>query len=534
MKLVVCTFLLLLTVPYAKAQAWKTYPFEPVNSLISFPLDEGRHDSEPIEWWYSVGHFTGKDTGTPYSYMLCYFYTQQFIYDGFRIFSLCNDKTGEFYTESLPLQYTDLSTNRMNLNAMVGLLDTRSETWKNVTDNEEIPIAFVYEQKAEAEGFAINFKHESEKSPLIVADSGYLYIGEGAYSYYYSQTRNLLSGSLTLDGVTEEIEGTSWFDRQYGNFVIAQDNSYEWFSIQLSNGTELLVYNVFTSDGRIPDLKQNRILALTDSANNQFTSSDFNIERLAYKYTQDIERCYAQKWRIVSDTYKIDLTCSALHTSTEVQTPIRFYEGAMNISGTINGATVSGKGFAELIHHYEVPEVLFSNPVLSGNDSLLLAWEILNKDEGNPLKYTLSYALNLEEKLNIIVQNFSDTSLNWELPELQNNDLLTFYIRAQSVDGTLFAEETAEYSHISSRTNNVINRSLIKIFPNPANSTLFFESDEEYILDLYTINGKKVITSGNIKAKVFKQNIADLPPGLYIAKMNFDGNSISRKIRIKH
>ncbi len=35
------------------SQAWKTYPYSPAGSLISFQIDEGRHILEPSEWWYT-------------------------------------------------------------------------------------------------------------------------------------------------------------------------------------------------------------------------------------------------------------------------------------------------------------------------------------------------------------------------------------------------------------------------------------------------------------------------------------------------
>ena len=56
------------------SQDWKSYPYNPVGSQISFPNDEGQHIDEPIEWWYSTGHLTGNASGTNYSYMLSYFY----------------------------------------------------------------------------------------------------------------------------------------------------------------------------------------------------------------------------------------------------------------------------------------------------------------------------------------------------------------------------------------------------------------------------------------------------------------------------
>jgi len=90
-KLIACNLSLILSITIL-AQSWNIYPYNPVGSKISFPADEGRHSSEPSEWWYTSGHLTGSSSGKHYSYMLSYFYNPISIFDGFRIFTLSDDE----------------------------------------------------------------------------------------------------------------------------------------------------------------------------------------------------------------------------------------------------------------------------------------------------------------------------------------------------------------------------------------------------------------------------------------------------------
>ena len=88
---------------YGYTQDWKIFPYKPAGSAISFPKDEGRHGSEPIEWWYNSGQLKGATSGKTYSYMLTYFYYPASTFDGFRILNITDDATGKFYEESRPL-----------------------------------------------------------------------------------------------------------------------------------------------------------------------------------------------------------------------------------------------------------------------------------------------------------------------------------------------------------------------------------------------------------------------------------------------
>ncbi len=88
----------------------------------------------------------------------------------------------------------------------------------------------------------------SRKRPLIPGGDGLFDQGATSYTYYYSLTDILLEGSLSFEESSEEISGTAWIDRQYGSFNPNTGEAYEWFYLQLSNGMDLNIWNLFTPE----------------------------------------------------------------------------------------------------------------------------------------------------------------------------------------------------------------------------------------------------------------------------------------------
>ncbi len=291
------------------AQVWKTYPYTPAGSLISFPVDEGRHNTEPIEWWYTAGHLTGHTTGKSYSYMFTFFYYPDSGFDGFRILNITDDATGDFYQDVRPLNYTTLSTSSLDIEADIFL--GGMEHFRNKLDGSNNPIPFEYELFGSNGVTTLDLELVSLKRPLILGDDGYLDQGASNYTYYYSQTKNDITGSVTIAGVTENVIGTGWIDRQYGNFNPLTGEKYEWFSLRLSNDMDINLWNVFTVGRTIPNTPEYRILAAYVDDSNQTTSNDFEIERLEFFCTPDAVNCYSSKWRLTSVTHDIDLTITA-------------------------------------------------------------------------------------------------------------------------------------------------------------------------------------------------------------------------------
>ena len=76
--------------------------------------------------------------------------------------------------------------------------------------------------------------------------------GEGRASYYYSISRLKTSGTVRIGDQSYEVEGGSWFDRQWASTQLAYNQvGWDWFAIQLSDGSDLMVYHMRLKDGRI-------------------------------------------------------------------------------------------------------------------------------------------------------------------------------------------------------------------------------------------------------------------------------------------
>lgn len=503
---------------FCYSQDWKVFPYKPAGSLISFPADEGRHPSEPVEWWYTSGHLTGTVSGKTYSFMLTYFYYPALNFDGFRILNLTDDATGTFYQDATPVNYSSIATGHLDIHATV--YKEGNEMWSNKTDGNGKLIPFQYTIQAASANVVLNLNSAGLKRPLILADSGYFNQGLNNYTYYYSLTRNAVSGKLTLNGITEEVTGTSWIDRQYGNFNPWTGEKYEWFQAQLSNGMDLNIWNVFTAQNTIPENSRYSLLSAYVNDSTQYTTGDFKLERLGYNRMPDSAMCYADKWRLTSEKNKIDLTITIKNKNSEVTWPFRFFEDATTITGTVNGNTVTGFGFAELLHSYENPEVAIKNP--DGRFYRIsepVSWQLINPDDGNPVTYNIEYSIDNKITFKPIANGITDTSYLWKNPNVKNGDQIWFKITALSIDGRLqgrVISNSASAVVIPDAANQEI-----KLFPNPAEDNLFIEPAfqmDNPACKIIDVNGRVIYTikSNSISNKI---DVSYLQRGVYFLKI---------------
>ena len=60
------------------------------------------------------------------------------------------------------------------------------------------------------------------------------------------------TGSVTLDGRTLTVEGSAWFDHQWGDFISVGGGGWDWFALNLDDGTDLTLSLVRDADGSYP------------------------------------------------------------------------------------------------------------------------------------------------------------------------------------------------------------------------------------------------------------------------------------------
>jgi len=470
MKKSIFTIIFIVLINTIYAQEWKKYPYSPDKSKISFPIDEGYHSAEPTEWWYTFAHLKGQTTGTDYTMMLTFISRDTLIFNGLRIFNLSNENTGEFYHDGKPFTYTFNSKEHQEINALV--LD-HNESWITKKDSLGNLIPFNYNLNAKSPFGAINLDMDVVKRPLILADSGFLYQGISNYTYYYSFTEMNVTGTLSLGDITEEVVGTGWFDKQYGNFHPEVGEKYEWLSIKLSNGMDINSWNIFTVDNELPKDPRYRMFNCYINDSTFLNTSDFNYERLGFYYSPDSSRIYGEKFRVTQEELDLDIIVTVQNPNCEPLFPFPFYEGPTYITGTVKGVAVTGKGFAELLHFYEKPVIKLIAPNENWNVNIPLLWSVINPDAGRPL--TFDVILTKENSEEYLVRNITDTSYLVNSEIIKNTDNFKFTIIARSIDSILTG--IVETDNIVSNEIVDNNRFEFEVFPTLFKNTITLKSD---------------------------------------------------------
>lgn len=542
MKHALLTLIALFTVTSISAQTWNTYPYEPAGTALTFPADEGYHPGEPVEWWYTVGHVTGDVTGDEYSYMLTYFYYPSFGFDGFRILNLANDETGEFFPEMAVVNYPTLSTDHLEIEAQQLLGAT--EIWETRRNGNGDLIPFSYHIESEQPNGSINLDYVASKRPLIVNGDGLFDQGLESYTYYYSQTMLDVEGSITFDGFTESVSGIAWIDRQWGSMnpsPTETDEQYEWFCVQLDNGMDLNIWNIFDADGMIPDTSTYRLVSIYANGSTDIHSHDFTMHRTAYSYLPDSSRVYSQQWNFVLDD--IDLVITTLYNNSEVTLPFRFYEGTTTVTGTVGGVTVTGVGFAELLHDYDIPEMQLTFPTESGywagTDNI--TWELLNPDGGREVYYDVEYSLDNKVTYNLITSNLTETMVEWDGDGIAFGTECWIRITGYSVDQTLIGTHemdgpfTFGYVGIDEQNASDIH---VLIYPNPSSEgtvTIQFDGEPTELssIEMQDVGGRTIIRKEiekSVSNEKFLLDVSEIPSGMYLINIQLsDWNQVVRK-----
>jgi len=158
--------------------------------------------------------------------------------------------------------------------------------------------------------------------------------GRGKASYYVSFPRLSATGTVTTPGKTHTVNGTAWMDHEwFTHQLTAGQMGWDWFSIQLENNTELMLFQLRRKDGSIDPYSSGTYVDASGHPHH-LTASDFRLTPLE-KWTQ-----YPIHWRIEVPSLKIALDCRAALENQELKASkggTTYWEGAVTYSGTANG-----------------------------------------------------------------------------------------------------------------------------------------------------------------------------------------------------
>jgi predicted secreted hydrolase len=345
----------------AGPESVEAYPSITGPCRLTFPRDHGEHPEHRTEWWYYTGNLTS-DNGSRYAYQLTFFRT--------RLHPPGSEKrwpspasawrTSQLYLAHAAL--TDIGGKRFHhaetlARGALGMASVRRESSATVVSvrNWTTRIQSAgHSLEAVAPDFSFELSLAPMKPPVLHGDDGYSLKGESAEraSCYYSLTRLETHGAIVLDGSRIQVTGESWMDHEFSSAPLEENLvGWDWFSLQLSNGADVMVY-LMRARGGTSSPASNGTFIRPSGEVLRLTRDQIEIEVLNHWTSPHSGGRYPSLWRLRIPILDIELLITPNLADQELLTPestrVTYWEGSVDAAGSMDHKPLSGKGYIEL------------------------------------------------------------------------------------------------------------------------------------------------------------------------------------------
>lgn len=321
-----------------------------------FPIDHAAHPTYRIEWWYYTGHLRAGERR--FGYELTFFRlgvpagsnakpgsAWRANHLMFRHLTL-TDETGKRFL-------TDEKAERAALD-LAGADSTRYLVWIGDDYAGLEADRSTHRLVGTGEDFSLDLRLTPEKPPVIHGERGVSQksAGAGNASHYYSLTRLATRGRLVLGKDTLAVEGRSWMDHEFSSDRMRETHTgWDWFSVQLSDGRDLMLYRLRLKGGGLEPLSSGTLVD-ADGRTQTVRYSDFDTGPTGEWQSPRTGARYPSGWRVRVPRAGIDLQLEPTVKDQElwVQTMggLAYWEGSVRVTGTSAGKPVTGEGYVEL------------------------------------------------------------------------------------------------------------------------------------------------------------------------------------------
>jgi predicted secreted hydrolase len=157
--------------------------------------------------------------------------------------------------------------------------------------------------------------------------------GPGRASYYVSFPLLSVAGTVTTSDGVRDVTGQAWMDHEWFTHQLEDDQTgWDWFSVQLGDNTEVMLYELRRRDGSIDPYSAGTFIDSAGHAHH-LKRGDFTLEPLT-KWGK-----YPVAWKIRLPSLKVGITCRAALDDQELRskTGPTYWEGAVACDGTRQG-----------------------------------------------------------------------------------------------------------------------------------------------------------------------------------------------------
>ena len=333
---------------------------------LEFPKDHGAHPGYRTEWWYYTGNLRS-EAGDLYGFQLTFFRSQisppsaadawpnppsawrtQQIYSAHAAVS---DIAGKRHLQAELISREALT--------MAGVLHRPPETvvyLKNWSARIGSDTQMLNVDTAE---FSYDLTLKPLKPPVLHGRAGYSLKGSSPQraSCYYSYTRHAVDGRLTIGGKTFAVSGQGWMDHEFSTaFLEPGIKGWDWFSLQLSDRTEIMVFLLRTDDGGISTVSGGTFVDPAGKTR-AIGKDDFAVTILDTWKSPHSKAVYPSRWHLRVFPDALDLTIFPNLANQEMQTSestgVTYWEGSVSIRGTRGANPINGQGYVELTGYAE-------------------------------------------------------------------------------------------------------------------------------------------------------------------------------------
>ncbi len=169
----------------------------------------------------------------------------------------------------------------------------------------------------------------------------------GNASYYVGYTRLTARGRLGPSGGAS-VAGEAWSDHEWSTSALGPGAvGWDWFSLQLGDGRDLMVFRIRREDGSIEPVSGGTLVE-RDGRARRLLRDDVSIDVLDRWTSAESGGRYPSRWRVRVPSAGLDLLVEPALDDQEMRTSFVYWEGAVHVSRPLVGATSFGQGYVEL------------------------------------------------------------------------------------------------------------------------------------------------------------------------------------------
>ncbi|MBK7654493.1 MAG: carotenoid 1,2-hydratase [Betaproteobacteria bacterium] len=241
-------------------------PALPIRAM-EFPRDFGAHLDARTEWWYVTGmaraQDKSRDAPPEYGFQVTFFRSlvesTQEMKSSFAakhlIFAhaaITDIKKGKFWHDQRIARSSNVPATDI---ASAGLRTTHVELrdWslKREPGSAETNSS-VYRALVATQLFGLDLSLQTSQAVMLQGYEGLSRKGPQASqtSFYYSQPQLSVEGKLSIQGKSQQIQGSAWLDHEWSNEMLHPDAvGWDWIGMNLDNGSALTAFQIRDKSG---------------------------------------------------------------------------------------------------------------------------------------------------------------------------------------------------------------------------------------------------------------------------------------------